>query len=391
MELLLKVINKPQEVNYTESFQFSKRGGTIGSNSNATWLLTDTIKSISGTHAEILYASGHFFLKDISTQGIYRAHNNSKVPSFELVRLNEGDSLRIGPYEISVNFIQEYSPNKAIEELLNQREIDVSMDDNVTLHKDHDSPMNVILKEKPLDKDILSYVDIIPEEEDPFGDVEKNNTVLTEHILVPTLKDNLEQEQPRYKTPSHQEYDLPLSIFFEKLGLDKNQLNSHQQALIVSEVIDAFFNSIRGIEEINHNIHTLLHQLNMTPTAIPKIDAYQLLQTSGKINAPSNLSKQLSRNYAYAIHHHTALYQAILDVDDELTKEMSPQQLNETYHMNYKRLPSFFNGFKLWNFYTTQYAHLNEANKNNSLIRKKLIKKYKKIANLFTLTQKGAE
>lgn len=390
MELLLKVINTPQEVNYKESFQFSKNGGTIGRDSNSTWMLSDSQGVISETHAEITYANGNFYLQDISKNGIYYTDSNTQVPPFELVRLDESTLLSIGTFEISVNLVKENTPYKAIDELLNQREIDVSMDDNVTLHKHHDSPVNVILKEKPLDQDILSYVDIIPAEEDPFENTEKDSTVLTEHIAAPTLQVG-SKEKPKQPSlePPHTTEDLFRDILFQKLSLDKSLLNETQASQLILELINTLVVMLEGIENISHNALQIQKELGVETTIKTPINIKKSFHNLAISNSPIDLSQQISKACQQTIHHHTALYQSIQEVDDELSNKMAPKSLKNDFNVQKLSKVPFCKNSKLWNHYESQYSYLNHNDESSFLIRKSLIQKYKKTMGILTLTQKG--
>ncbi len=82
---------------------FDEQGGTIGRARNNDWVLPDPERFVSGRHAAITYRDGGYYLDDTSTNGVYINDSEQPVGSGNPVRLNDGDQLFIGDYEITVS------------------------------------------------------------------------------------------------------------------------------------------------------------------------------------------------------------------------------------------------------------------------------------------------
>jgi type VI secretion system FHA domain protein len=81
---------------------FSVEGGTIGRSADNDWVLPDPSRYVSAHHARVLFREGHFYLQDVSTNGVYV--NDDMEPLAKRgssgYRLTNGDVLRMGEYHI---------------------------------------------------------------------------------------------------------------------------------------------------------------------------------------------------------------------------------------------------------------------------------------------------
>src|ERR1700732_1188288 len=81
---------------------FSVEGGTIGRSADNDWVLPDPMRYVSAHHARVQFREGHFYLQDVSTNGVYV--NDDMEPLAKRgssgYRLTNGDVLRMGDYHI---------------------------------------------------------------------------------------------------------------------------------------------------------------------------------------------------------------------------------------------------------------------------------------------------
>ncbi len=81
---------------------FSVEGGTIGRSADNDWVLPDPSRYVSAHHARVQFREGHFYLQDVSTNGVYV--NDQSEPLAKRgssgYRLANGDMLRMGEYHI---------------------------------------------------------------------------------------------------------------------------------------------------------------------------------------------------------------------------------------------------------------------------------------------------
>src|SRR6202163_1154984 len=96
------------------SATFSVEGGTIGRSADHDWVLQDRARYVSAHHARVQFREGHFYLQDVSTNGVYV--NDDMEPLAKRgssgYRLANGDVLRMGEYHIVAALEQRQAPEE---------------------------------------------------------------------------------------------------------------------------------------------------------------------------------------------------------------------------------------------------------------------------------------
>lgn len=104
MAIKLRVISDHyRELGEQRARVFGVNGGTIGRAPDNDWVLPDAGRLVSGHHCEIEYRSGTYWLRDISTNGVFVNDAEMPVSSSGPLALRDGDRLRIGDYELIVS------------------------------------------------------------------------------------------------------------------------------------------------------------------------------------------------------------------------------------------------------------------------------------------------
>jgi len=101
--LKLKIVSEQRRALAERSTAvFSVEGGTIGRSADNDWVLPDPQRYVSAHHARVQFREGHFYLQDVSTNGVYV--NDDTEPLAKRgssgYRLANGDMLRMGEYHI---------------------------------------------------------------------------------------------------------------------------------------------------------------------------------------------------------------------------------------------------------------------------------------------------
>jgi type VI secretion system FHA domain protein len=84
---------------------FDARGGSIGRIDGNDWVLPDPEKFVSSRHATVRWGGDGFYLEDVSSNGTFINAPDRPVPRTQPLRLQDGDRLFIGDYEIIVQLI----------------------------------------------------------------------------------------------------------------------------------------------------------------------------------------------------------------------------------------------------------------------------------------------
>ncbi|MGH8226998.1 MAG: type VI secretion system-associated FHA domain protein TagH [Steroidobacteraceae bacterium] len=103
MALRLRVISEHRRpLGERATMIFGTAGGTIGRSSDNDWVLPDPERYVSAHHARIRFREGRYELEDTSRNGIFV--NDDERPAVERgpYRLEHGDVLRLGEYEVVV-------------------------------------------------------------------------------------------------------------------------------------------------------------------------------------------------------------------------------------------------------------------------------------------------
>jgi len=81
---------------------FSVEGGTIGRSADNDWVLPDPQRYVSAHHARVQFREGHFYLQDVSTNGVYVNDDMEALAKRGSSghRIENGDVLRMGDYHI---------------------------------------------------------------------------------------------------------------------------------------------------------------------------------------------------------------------------------------------------------------------------------------------------
>lgn len=103
MPLRLKVTSQQKSrLGDAQLREFVACGGTIGRAPDNDWVLPDDKRFISARHALIDFQAGAYYLVDTSRNGVFINGSDTAVGRGHPQRLFDGDRLRLGEYEITV-------------------------------------------------------------------------------------------------------------------------------------------------------------------------------------------------------------------------------------------------------------------------------------------------
>ncbi|MGH8139248.1 MAG: type VI secretion system-associated FHA domain protein TagH [Steroidobacteraceae bacterium] len=105
MTLRLRIVSDHRRLlGDRSSIVFTGDGGTIGRSADNDWVLPDPLRYVSAHHARVQYRDGHFYLEDVSTNGVFV--NDDERPLAKANAgghlLSTGDIIRMGDYQIVV-------------------------------------------------------------------------------------------------------------------------------------------------------------------------------------------------------------------------------------------------------------------------------------------------
>ncbi len=97
------VINNTDDLSggYAAIKDFDEHGGTIGADENNTWQIVDHSGTIKDKHIVITFRDKQFCLATSVKKGLSINNAKSFIPAGELVQIKDGDTLKIGKFELT--------------------------------------------------------------------------------------------------------------------------------------------------------------------------------------------------------------------------------------------------------------------------------------------------
>jgi len=103
MTLRLRIVSDQRRLlGDRSSITFTVDGGNIGRSADNDWVLPDPLRYVSAHHARVEYRDGHFFLEDLSTNGVFVNDDERPLGKAKPMghQLTTGDIIRMGDYHI---------------------------------------------------------------------------------------------------------------------------------------------------------------------------------------------------------------------------------------------------------------------------------------------------
>jgi type VI secretion system protein len=118
MTLRLRIVSDHRRLlGDRSSIVITADGGNIGRSADNDWVLPDPLRYVSAHHARVDYRDGHFFLEDLSTNGVFVNDDEQPLAKAHPTghKLTTGDIIRMGDYHIvaSVDAETEQPPSMA--------------------------------------------------------------------------------------------------------------------------------------------------------------------------------------------------------------------------------------------------------------------------------------
>lgn len=244
-----------------KSKTFNAAGGVIGRSSHCTWVLMDRQRVVSSEHAKIIFKEGHYYLSDISTNGVLNS-SGQRISKGELRKLNRGDIYIIGPYRVQVSEVKLTDPADSLKEaglqhLLLESEVApmlTPLEYASTSALQSEANLNFSIANKNINT--LKAYDFVPEPIDLLlknGSIQTPNPCIAEDSFTHNETSKIEAK-PEERVPTHKDTtmhepekvdNLPVAIstnFIQELcqafNLDYRLLIGQTQSELQQKVTD---------------------------------------------------------------------------------------------------------------------------------------------------------
>ena len=106
MDIMFEIVSRQKfSANFPVSHVFGEAGGYIGRSEECEWVLPDRSREISRQHALITFEDGHFYLEDVSANGVFLSLAHEPVGRDSRHRIEHGEGFIIGAYTIMARLL----------------------------------------------------------------------------------------------------------------------------------------------------------------------------------------------------------------------------------------------------------------------------------------------
>ena len=369
MTCQLEIISEHRDIVGDDAVRvFHQEGGTIGRSLQNDWILPDPDRYISGRHATIDFKGGIYYLVDTSSNGVYVNGDCEPVGKGNVRRLFDGDTLRLGDFEITVSIEHGES-------------IVVPLDGPDSHVAENVAPLvaeeSLVTGVQLLDEDELTGDDEF--QSALFGSPADTGVVkrAEETVASQDLEDMI--EAPQHSVPRElADADLVATDLIDSVldGLGINRAELHTSADLgqmmqnAGEVLREFVEGASSLLASRANMKNAfrLDQTTVLPrhnnplklSANARDSIKQLLVGSeGEYLGPRDAVREVCRDLLF---HQDAMLDAMNSAFNEFADKFEPEELAETFDHNLGSswLLRWRNKSKFWPMYCDLYPILTE-------------------------------
>ena len=364
MALQLEIVSEHRDIVGDDAVRvFYEEGGTIGRSLQNDWILPDPDRFISGRHATIDFKGGIYYLVDTSSNGVYINGDCEPIGKGNPRRLFDGDTLRLGDFEIRVKIDEGES-------------LVMPLDDTDVGIPDHSRSL--------VEEDVLKTGIALLDEEEITGDDEfqsalfgsKVDTGIAEAAKIKVATE-VDKPKPAPATPLA-EADLVatdlLDSFLDGLGINRAEFRPDtdlaEMMQNAGEVMREFVEGTTALLASRANLKNAF-RLDQT-TVLPrhnnplKLSANTndsikqlLVGKEGEYLGPRDAVHEVCRDLLF---HQDAFLDAMNAAFTEFADRFEPDELEEDFNrtLNVNFITKLFSKNKYWPLYRDLYPIMTE-------------------------------
>jgi predicted component of type VI protein secretion system len=364
MTCQLEIVSEHRDIVGDDAVRvFSEKGGTIGRSLQNDWILPDPDRFISGRHASIDCKGGIYYLLDTSTNGVYINGDCEPIGRGNPRRLFNGDTLRLGDFEIEVTIDKGES-------------LVMPLDEAEAPAADHSSSMVA-------EESLRTGVQLLDEDEltgdDEFQSAlfgESVDTSVGESAVNKAVKDI---EPPHHSTPrSLVESDLVatdiIDSFLDGVGISRSELHpTVDLGEVMQNAGEVLREFVEGTTQLLGSRANLKNAFRLDQTTVLprhnnplKLSANSrdsikqlLVGKEGEYLGPRDAVREVCRDLLF---HQDAFLDAMNSAFLEFADRFDPDELQEGFDRTISSniFTRFLNKSKYWDLYTDVYPIMTE-------------------------------
>ncbi len=383
MNLILEIIDSPKTDIFQKKVNFDKRGGKIGRSKSAKWTLNDPDRHISNYHAEITYKNNHYYITDISTNGMHFKNPQKKLSKGIPTQLTERTIFVIGDYVIKAKIIEEdFSSQKPLQ-INNKPDSPVVADDFFT-ENENGNAFDIISSTPLENRDIVSLLDssfaptitdnttssleidnLLDIGGENIGQAEDN--LLYSQIETPTLDQNKDiPKKSALNQKTEVEGDGLFALLAIKLGIDIDTMSKKEKEKLVTAIGDLIVSIMESVIETSKitteiskdmketTINNTVSSSNAIKHAKTPYDALNILRIT-----PHSLIYDIKSVFREIDTHIIAQYKTGKEIASSNRERFSPKSLYRLFEDSKLLEKSFTNKKALaWEAYVNKFKYL---------------------------------
>lgn len=351
MPLVLRVTSDNRTLFGTrQAKKFDGCGGTIGRSKDNDWIFPDPHRYVSSRHALIDFQAGAYYLIDTSRNGVYINDADAPVNRGHPQRLFDGDMLRIGDFEITVELTADAAE---------------ATDDAIT---DSVVRAQLVPEDESIEMQLIDERRIIGEES--FDHYLQEDSVPHSQLSekLPSIED---MPNARKRTLPGQPDKRAVALIMKSAGLKPTDLGAkdpdevlHTIGQLLRQLVIGLTGLLQERAQVKNSLRlpqtgnqgNLSNPLKISPT--PEDALRYLLGDSGE----SYLSavETIKISFEEVNNHERAVPRAFVHALKEFIEHLAPDELRQQFDHGLKRnrLLGVTNKFKYWELYEDTFSEL---------------------------------
>lgn len=343
--------------------EFRACGGTIGRAADNDWVLPDDKRFISSRHALIDYQAGAYYLVDTSRNGVYVNGADTAVGRGHPQRLFNGDRLRLGEYEVTVEL-----------DAASEQPADDGMRDSVV--RAQLVPVDESVELKLVDESKLRAFDYNALERHLKPADADASSAARKPVAVPA------PAKPAPAAPPQANSAQALETFCKAAGLKPSDLRGSNPDEVLQTAGRLTRELLTGLAELLQNRARMKDALRLSQTIIRANRNNPLKFSANVQDALRYLLGEPGESYLppdQAVrsafddvrNHQNALLKAMIHAVRDFAERLDPDELRSRFDRGLKRSPllASTNKLKYWELYEESYQTITHAEEGEPMPR----------------------
>jgi type VI secretion system protein ImpI len=333
--------------------EFAACGGTIGRAQDNDWVLPDDKRFVSGRHALIDFQGGAYYLVDTSRNGVYVNGADTAVGRGHPQRLFDGDRLRLGEYEITVQITagDENIPDDGMRDSVVRAQL-VPLDESMDV--------------KLVDESKLRGLDV---------DALQKHLTPADHTGTSGSQRLAESKLNAPAAPARP-VGSAVQIFFKAAGLQPADLAAAQPEEAMQSAGRLLRELLIGLADVIQTRGRVRDALRLAQglnrpliTSTPPNASQALKQLLGERKGDAPPDEAIRAALLDVKNHQQALFKAMVHALRDFTERFDPDELRGRFDRGLRRSPllATTNRFKYWELYEESYQTLTQHNEGSPL------------------------